>query len=64
MSTTVMGAGVFPSSMPRPDPFDPFDPSEPYYECRDCHQRVTASDYTGACPDCGGVLANINRPQE
>jgi Zn finger protein HypA/HybF involved in hydrogenase expression len=43
---------------------DPFDPSEPYYECRDCRAHVSAIDYNGACPDCGGQMDNINRPQE
>jgi hypothetical protein len=33
----------------RDDP-DPFDPRESYYEYCDCHQRVTASDYTGTRP--------------
>ena len=43
---------------------DPFESDEPYYECVDCRHRVVGDEFEGECPECGGEMENISKPQE
>lgn len=33
------------------------------YECYECSRRVTAEEQPVECPDCGGRMRNVSKPE-